>query len=126
MRAWGEGHLAIVAGPYGTNWVYAALMLTPFALLLPIGHALARGYVWLALIPLPLAGVLINRFVREPRGRGFNRYTPTNRANSDVVRPAALCRFGLVTTLGLVSHIASAQRDLLATAFRRLLLEFCL
>ena len=48
-------------------------MLAPFGLLLPIGDALTRGYVWPALIPLPLAGVLINRFAREPRGRGFNR-----------------------------------------------------
>lgn len=50
--------------------------------------------------------------------------TPTNRANSDVVRPIALCRSGVVTTLGLVSHIASAQ--VMLRALRRLLLEFCL
>ena len=29
--------------------------------------------MWLALIPLPLVGILINRFVHEPRGPGFNR-----------------------------------------------------
>ena len=68
-----------------------ALMLLPFALLVPIGHALARGHVCPALIPLPLAGVLIYRFVREPPGRGFNRISRTNRANPNAVRPIALC-----------------------------------
>jgi 1,4-dihydroxy-2-naphthoate polyprenyltransferase len=69
----GRRTLAIMAGPFVTNWIYAALMLLPFALVLPIGHAISRGHVWLAFIPLPLAGALINRFVREPPGRGFNR-----------------------------------------------------
>ena len=69
----GRRTLAILAGPRVTSWIYAGLMLAPFGLLLPIGDALTRGYVWPALIPLPLAGVLINRFAREPRGRGFNR-----------------------------------------------------
>jgi 1,4-dihydroxy-2-naphthoate octaprenyltransferase len=65
--------LAILAGPFVTNWLYAALMVIPFGLLLPIGQAIPRSHVWLALMPLPLVGVLINRFIREPRGRGFNR-----------------------------------------------------
>ena len=56
-----------------TSWIYAVLMLVPFALLFPIGHALPRGQAWPALIALPLAGLLINRFAREPGGRGFNR-----------------------------------------------------
>ena len=90
----GRRILAIVTGPYGTNWVYAALMLLPFALLVPIGHALARGYVWLALIPLPLAGVLIYRFVREPPGRGFNRIL------LQTVQIQTL--FGLLLSVGLV------------------------
>ena len=90
----GRRTLAIVTGPYGTNWVYAALMLLPFALLVPIGHALARGYVCLALIPLPLAGVLIYRFVREPPGRGFNRIL------LQTVQIQTL--FGLLLSVGLV------------------------
>src|SRR5262245_31558603 len=69
----GRRTLAIVAGPIVTSWVYAALMLIPFALLLPIAQALPRGHVWPALIALPWAGLLIHRFAREPRGRGFNR-----------------------------------------------------
>jgi 1,4-dihydroxy-2-naphthoate polyprenyltransferase len=68
----GRRTLAIMAGPVATTWIYAALMLLPFALLPVIGQALPRGHVWPALIALPLAGVLIYRFAREPRGRGFN------------------------------------------------------
>jgi 1,4-dihydroxy-2-naphthoate octaprenyltransferase len=56
-----------------TTWIYAALLLLPFALLLPIGQALPRGHVWPALIALPLAGLLIHRFANEPPGKGFNR-----------------------------------------------------
>ncbi len=69
----GRRTLAIVAGPSIAIWIYAGLMLFPFALLLPIGQALPRGHVWPAFIALPLAAMLIYRFVHEPRGRGFNR-----------------------------------------------------
>ncbi len=69
----GRRTLAIMAGPLATTWVYAGLMLVPFALLLPIAQALPRGHVWPALIALPLAGLLVYRFAHEPRGRGFNR-----------------------------------------------------
>jgi 1,4-dihydroxy-2-naphthoate octaprenyltransferase len=83
-----------MAGPFVTNWIYVALMLFPFALLLPIGHTLAHGHVWLAFIPLPLAGVLINHFVREPRGRGFYRI---------LVQTAQIqTLFGLLLSVGLV------------------------
>ena len=69
----GRRTLAIVAGPQGTAWIYAGLMLLPFALLPLIGRALPHGHVWPALIALPPAVALIYRFMREPRGRGFNR-----------------------------------------------------
>lgn len=69
----GRRTLAIVAGPRGTGWIYAGMLLLPYALLLPIGRALPHGHVWPALITLPLTLVLIYRFMREPRGRGFNR-----------------------------------------------------
>ena len=72
----GRRTLAIVAGPVATNWILYAVsieLLVPFGLLLPIGHALPRGHVWPALIPLPLAGLLINRFIHEPRGPNLNR-----------------------------------------------------
>ncbi len=75
-------------GPFVTNWIYAALMLLPFALLLPIGHALASGHVWLALIPLPLVGVLVNRFVHEP-WPWLKPNPRANRADSIPVQPAA-------------------------------------
>ena len=62
-----------MAGPQGTAWIYAAMMLLPFALLEPIGRALPGRHVWLALLALPPALALIYRFMREPPGRGFNR-----------------------------------------------------
>ena len=69
----GRRTLAIVAGPQGTGWIFAGLMLAPYALLPLIGRDLSHGHVWPALATLPLAIVLIYRFLHEPRGRGFNR-----------------------------------------------------
>lgn len=69
----GRRTLAIIAGPRATTWFYAALMLIPFGLLIAIGQTVPRGHVWPALLALPLAGILIYHFGREPRGRGFNR-----------------------------------------------------
>ena len=63
---------AIVAGPQGSVWIYAGLMLIPFSLLVLIGQGLPRGHLWPALAAVPLAAALIYRFAREPRGRGFN------------------------------------------------------
>lgn len=90
----GRRTLAITAGPYATIWVYAGLMLLPFALLPLIGHDLPRGLVWPALIVLPLALVLIHRFAHEPPGRGFNRV---------LVQTVQIhFLFGLLLCLGLV------------------------
>jgi 1,4-dihydroxy-2-naphthoate polyprenyltransferase len=90
----GRRTLAIVAGPDLSAWIYAGLMLFPFALLHPIGGALPRGYVWPALIALPVAVMMIYRFVREPRGRGFNRI---------LVRTVLTqLLFGVLLSLGLV------------------------
>jgi len=69
----GRHTLAIVAGRRMTNWIYAVMMLIPFVLLIPIGHGLPRGHAWPAVVSLPLAAVLINRFVHEPHGAGFDR-----------------------------------------------------
>lgn len=69
----GRRTLAIVAGPRATAWIFAGLLLAPYALLPAIGRALPHSHVWLALIALPPALVLIYRFRREPPGRGFNR-----------------------------------------------------
>lgn len=69
----GRRTLAIVAGTRGTAWIYAGMLLLPFALLEPIGRALPRGHVWPALIAMPWALLLIYRFMREPPGRSFNR-----------------------------------------------------
>ena len=90
----GRRTLAIMAGPTVTNWIYAAMMLVPFGLLLPLGSALPRGHVWPALISLPLAGLLINQFAHEPRGRGFNRI---------LVQTAQIqALFSVLLSLGLV------------------------
>jgi 1,4-dihydroxy-2-naphthoate octaprenyltransferase len=62
----GRRTLAIIAGPSFTTLIYAGLMLSPFALLLPIGDRLPRGFVWPALIALPVALGMIYYFVREP------------------------------------------------------------
>jgi len=69
----GRRTLAIIAGPFITKGIYAALVLAPFGLLFPIGHALVRGYAWPAFGVLPLAALLINRFIHEPPGHGLNR-----------------------------------------------------
>jgi 1,4-dihydroxy-2-naphthoate octaprenyltransferase len=89
----GRRTLAILAGPTATIWIYAALMLAPFALLVPIAEGLPRGHVWPALIAMPLAGLVIYRFAREPPGRGFNRIL----AQTVLVQSA----FGLLLSLGL-------------------------
>ena len=69
----GRRTLGIIAGGAATTVIYAAMMLVPFALLWPLGQALPRGHVWPVLIALPPTALLIGRFAREPRGRGFNR-----------------------------------------------------
>ena len=68
----GRRTLAIISGPVVTTWIYAGLMLAPFALLLPIAQALPRGHVWPALFALPPAGLLIYTFAHEQHSRGFN------------------------------------------------------
>lgn len=69
----GRRTLAILAGPKWSASVYAALMLLPYALLLPIDRALPHHPLWLTLIILPPTLALIYHFGHEPPGRGFNR-----------------------------------------------------
>jgi 1,4-dihydroxy-2-naphthoate octaprenyltransferase len=90
----GRRTLAIVAGPRVTVWIYAGLMALPFVLLLPIGHALPHGHVWPALAALPLAVVLIYRFMHEPQGLGLNRFM--------VWTVQIQLLFSLLLTIGLV------------------------
>lgn len=90
----GRRTLAIVAGPIATKWIFAAMILAPFALLLPISQTIPRGYVWPALIPLPLAALLIIQFARKTTGRGLNRLL------LQTARIQAL--FSLLLALGLV------------------------
>ena len=90
----GRRTLAIMAGPSLTVWIYAGLIVLPFALLPLIGHALPRGHVWPALIALPPGLALVRRLRHEPRGRGFNRI---------LVQTVQLqLLFGLLLCLGLV------------------------
>jgi 1,4-dihydroxy-2-naphthoate polyprenyltransferase len=90
----GRRTLAILAGPHMTKWIYAAMVLAPFALLASIGSELPRGHVWPALMSLPFAALPINRFVHEPRERGLNRIL------GQTVQVQAL--FGLLLCFGLV------------------------
>ncbi len=69
----GRKTLAITAGPRATAWLYAGMMLLPFAMLPLLGEHLPRGHVWPPLITLPPTLAVISRFAREPPGRGFNR-----------------------------------------------------
>jgi 1,4-dihydroxy-2-naphthoate octaprenyltransferase len=90
----GRRTLAIVAGRQITAWIYAGLMLFPFALLPLIGRALPDGHVWPALVALPPALALIHRFVYEPRGRAFNSVL--------VFTAQTQFLFGMLLALGLV------------------------
>jgi 1,4-dihydroxy-2-naphthoate polyprenyltransferase len=69
----GRKTLPIVAGLRATNWIYAALVVLPFALLALLERALPNSHLSIAAIALPFAVALAYRFAREPRGRGFNR-----------------------------------------------------
>ena len=89
----GRCTLAILAGPRVTNWIYGGLLLTPFALLIPIGLRLPRGHVWPALISLPLVVFLINEFVHAAHEPGLNRIL------AQTVQTQAL--FGLLLCVGL-------------------------
>jgi 1,4-dihydroxy-2-naphthoate octaprenyltransferase len=68
----GRKTLAIMTGARVTAWIYSGMLLLPFALLPLIGQALPRGHVWLVLGALPLAFILVYRFMHEPRGQAFN------------------------------------------------------
>jgi 1,4-dihydroxy-2-naphthoate octaprenyltransferase len=89
----GRCTLAILTGPRVTNWIYAGLLLAPFALLVPISSHLPRGHVWPALVPLPLVVFLINEFVHAAHEHGLNRIL------GQTVQTQAL--FGLLLCVGL-------------------------
>lgn len=89
----GRRTLAIAAGSGVTIWIYAGMMLSPFALLPMVALALPRGHLWPALITLPMALALVRRFFREPRGPSFNQILV------ETVQMQFL--FGLLLCLGL-------------------------
>ncbi|HSC00078.1 MAG TPA: 1,4-dihydroxy-2-naphthoate octaprenyltransferase, partial [Burkholderiaceae bacterium] len=70
----GKRTLAVCLGRAFTRWEYAALMLAPFALMLPLA-LLTRPHVAPLLLPLaalPLALSLVRRLWRETPGPAFN------------------------------------------------------
>ena len=91
----GRRTLPIVAGSQSTAIVYAAMMLAPFALLVPLALVLPHRPLWLALVLLPRTLTLVNHFVHEPPGRGFNAILV------QTVRMQAL--FSFVVALSLLS-----------------------
>ncbi|MDJ0805374.1 MAG: 1,4-dihydroxy-2-naphthoate polyprenyltransferase [Gammaproteobacteria bacterium] len=70
-RKAGKLTLSHYLGTYGSQKVYATLLLGPF--LLPLMLAELDAGVWLVLLALPFAWLLIQRFVSEPPGPVFNR-----------------------------------------------------
>jgi 1,4-dihydroxy-2-naphthoate polyprenyltransferase len=68
-RAAGRRTLAQVIGPYRARWLYSALLLGPFPILLAAG---LPGRPWLVLAALPLALTLSHRLFRGPGGAGLN------------------------------------------------------
>jgi 1,4-dihydroxy-2-naphthoate octaprenyltransferase len=68
-RKAGKLTLAHYLGSRGSQVFYGVLVLTPF--LLPL--ALRLNAAWLVLLALPLALLLLSRFVRERPGPAFNR-----------------------------------------------------
>jgi 1,4-dihydroxy-2-naphthoate octaprenyltransferase len=68
----GRHTLAIAIGPEASRWLYASLMLSPFALLVPLARLLPDANVAPALLSLPLALLAVVRFFREPAGPGLN------------------------------------------------------
>src|SRR5208283_4599256 len=68
----GRRTLAILLGPQGSAALYAALMLAPFSLLLPLDALLPSQYTLVALAAAPLSLWLIRGFFHEPPGPGFN------------------------------------------------------
>ena len=68
----GRRTLAIVVGSKASRCLYVVFMLLPF-LLLSLGlYRMPHGAPWLAFAALPLSLYQCRRFVREPRGKGFN------------------------------------------------------
>jgi len=67
----GRHTLAICLGRAAALRIYAAFMLAPFALLLPLGALLPVGHVWLAFLVMPLAILLIYRLATRAPGRGL-------------------------------------------------------
>ena len=68
----GRRTLAIVAGPTRARWLFAAMMLAPFALLAPLVRLTQHAPLLLALGALPLALVQVRRLFVEAPGPGLN------------------------------------------------------
>ncbi|PPQ40253.1 1,4-dihydroxy-2-naphthoate prenyltransferase [Rhodoblastus acidophilus] len=68
----GRRTLAIVAGPARARWLFAAMMLAPFALLAPLAGAAPPNHMVVALGALPLAAMQARRLFVERPGPGLN------------------------------------------------------
>jgi 1,4-dihydroxy-2-naphthoate octaprenyltransferase len=69
----GRRTLAIVGGPRVSRCLYALLMITPFGMLPLLDLLLRGGHAWLAFGGLPLALMMVVRFIRQAPGPAFNK-----------------------------------------------------
>jgi len=90
----GRRTLAILLGPRATRAVYAALILAPFGLLVPLAQAAQTSRIYFAFLAFPLAAYQAVRFAREPIGRGLNAILAAT-ARTQALYAALLC-FGLL------------------------------
>jgi len=87
----GKRTLAVCLGRRFTRWEYAALMLAPFGLLLPLHACTGLGAALLVpLLALPMAIALVRRFWHEPPGPAFNALL-AGTARFQVLFAALLC-----------------------------------
>jgi 1,4-dihydroxy-2-naphthoate octaprenyltransferase len=88
----GKHTLAVHLGRAFSRWEYALLMLSPFALLVPLALSLqgSAAALLVSLLPLPMAIALVHRFWHEPPGPAFNPLLART-AQFQVLFSLALC-----------------------------------
>jgi 1,4-dihydroxy-2-naphthoate octaprenyltransferase len=86
----GRRTLAIVAGPWASRWIFAFLMLAPFALLGLLAQPATAGAFWLAFGALPFTLAIVRRFFIAPPDAGLNQLL-ANTAQAQAMFSMLLC-----------------------------------